>query len=179
MKEWIKLLILGAVSLIFGIYVLGNAVAASMAVATITGVLLLIAGGFQFIGGFSVEGLVSKIFALAMGALMLVLGASFVFNPLEGVVSLTLLVLILLAVSGIVRMAFAWQMRETPFFWAMLISGALSVFLAGYILVNFATVGPSVLGILLGIEMVFNGAGLIVMALFVRTVGDKVANLKK
>jgi uncharacterized membrane protein HdeD (DUF308 family) len=165
--------------LIFGIYVLGNAVAASMAVATITGVLLLIAGGFQFIGGFSVEGLVSKIFALAMGALMLVLGASFVFNPLEGVVSLTLLVLILLAVSGIVRMAFAWQMRETPFFWAMLISGALSVFLAGYILVNFATVGPSVLGILLGIEMVFNGAGLIVMALFVRTVGDKVASLKK
>ena len=50
----------------------------------------------------------------------------------------------------------------------MLISGALSVLLAGYIWANFETASISILGIMLGIELLFNGWGLIVMGLFAR-----------
>ena len=170
MKEWVKWLVLGILSVVFGVIVLGNAVAASLALTTITGILFLVSGGFQVVAGFTAESTGQKVFAIALGALMVILGLSFITNPLEGTISLALLVLILLAASGVVRILFAWRMKETPFFWPMLISGALSVLLAAYILANFAAAAPELLGILLGIELIFNGAGLVVLAFFIRTV---------
>ncbi|MCB1512683.1 MAG: DUF308 domain-containing protein, partial [Hyphomicrobiaceae bacterium] len=115
----------------------------------------------------------NKLFSIALGALMVLVGASFLFNPLSGVISLALLVVIMLAASGAVRIVFSWRMKETPFYWPMLISGALSVLLAAYILANFATASTQLLGILLGVELIFNGAGLIVLGFFIRNIRDR------
>ncbi len=171
MKDWVKWLLLGLVSVVFGVFVLGNAAMASLAVTTLTGALFVLSGGFQIAGGFAAESTGSKVFSILLGVLMVLLGLSFLFNPFEGTISLALLVLILLAASGITRIVFSWRMRNTAFFWPMLISGALSVLLAAYILANFATVGPQLLGILLGVELLLNGAGLIVLSFFIRTLG--------
>ncbi|MFT7592803.1 MAG: uncharacterized membrane protein HdeD (DUF308 family) [Paracoccaceae bacterium] len=172
MKEWVKWLALGILSIVFGVVVLGNTVVASMAVTTITGAMLLLSGIFQIIGGLSAEGMGSKVLSLAMGVLMAFLGLSFLFNPLEGAISLALLIMILLMASGIVRIVFSMQMRGTPFFMPMLVSGALSLVLAAYIWMNFETASVSILGVLLGVELLFNGAGLVLLAFFIRTVGQ-------
>lgn len=169
MKTWIKWLIVGVLSVLFGLFVLGNPIAASIAVTTLAGVLFAISGGFQLFAGFGEEGGMAKALGIGLGLLMLLLGLSLMFNPLEGVISLAALVTILFAASGITRLLSAFQMRETPFFWPMLISGGLSVLLAGYILANFFEIAPSLLGILLGIELLFNGMGLIALAFFLRT----------
>lgn len=171
MKPWGKWLLLGLVSVGFGVIALGNTVAASMAVTTVTGLLLLITGGVQIAAGVTGDTLGHRIFAIALGLLMTFLGLSFLFNPLEGAISLAAVVMILLAASGSVRIVFAWWMRSTTFFWPMLISGALSVLLAAFIWANFATASVRILGILLGVELLFNGAGLIVVALFLRMLG--------
>lgn len=168
MKIWVKWLVLGVLSLAFGVFVLANPIAASIGVTTLAGIMFALAGGFQIFGGFAEDGLFAKLMGIALGILMLILGFSFMFNPLEGVLSLAMLVMILFAASGIVRLVSSFQMRETAFFWPMLLSGALTILLAAYILANFATVAPELLGILLGIELLFNGAGLIVLAMFLR-----------
>ncbi|MDW4549698.1 DUF308 domain-containing protein [Defluviimonas sp. D31] len=173
MKEWLKYLLLGVLSVVFGVIVLGNTFAASLAVTTLTGAVFLVSGAFQIVGGFSAEGAASKFFSILLGALMAFLGVSFLFNPLEGVISLAFLIVILLISSGIVRIVFSWRMQGTRFFWPMLISGALSVLLGGYILANFATASVNILGILLGIELLFNGAGFVVMAFFLRAMGGR------
>lgn len=173
MKEWMKWLVLGVLSLIFGMVVLGNAAVASLAVTSLTGVLLLLSGGFQIAGGFSAESTGSMVLSIAMGALLALLGLSFLFNPLEGMISLALLVLILLAAGGVLRLLFAWRMQDTRFFWPMLVSGVLSILLAAYIWVNFAVAGPQLLGLMLGVELLFNGAGLIILAFFMRTIGNQ------
>ncbi|MDU9003104.1 HdeD family acid-resistance protein [Sedimentitalea todarodis] len=169
MKTWTKWLIVGVLSVLFGLFVLANPVAASIAVTTLAGVLFAISGGFQLFAGFGEEGGMSKALGIGLGLLMLLLGLSLMFDPLEGVLSLATLVTILFAASGITRLISAFQMRETPFFWPMLISGGLSVLLAGYILAHFFEIAPSLLGILLGIELLFNGMGLIALAFFLRT----------
>lgn len=169
MKTWLKWLLLGIVSVLFGIYALRNAVAASMAVTTLTGILFLALGAFQLIAGFSESATGHKILSIVLGVLMVLIGWSFVSNPLEGTISLALLVTILLAASGIVRLSLAYLMKQTRFFWPMLLSGALSVLLAGYILANFSIASVALLGILLGIELLFNGSGLIALAFFLRT----------
>lgn len=168
MKDWVKFLALGILSIAFGVFVLGAPVVASFAVTTVTGVLLLVIGGLQVVGGFSGEGFFQKAFAILMGVVMVILGWSFLANPLEGTISLALMVMILLGVSGIVRLIFSWRMRQTQFFWPMLISGAASVLLAAYIWMNFAAASVALLGIMLGVELLFNGFGLILLALFVR-----------
>ena len=84
--------------------------------------------------------------------------------------SLTLLVTILFAASGIARLITSFQMRATAFFWPMLISGALTLLLVGYIGANFFEVAPGLLGVLLGIELIFNGIGLVVLAFFLRKI---------
>lgn len=167
MDNWMKWLAVGALSVLLGILALGNAVAASVAVTLVTGLFFVVAGAVQVVVGFQ-DGGGHRILPVLLGALMLLLGVSFIANPLEGTVSLALVVTILIAASGVLRLALSWAMRASPYFWAMLLSGALSVLLAGYILANFAAVSVALLGLLLGIELIFNGAGLIVLSLFMR-----------
>ena len=56
MKTWVKWLILGVLSIIFGFFVLANPFAASLAVTTLAGILFLAAGAFQVFVGFGEEG---------------------------------------------------------------------------------------------------------------------------
>ena len=84
MSDWIKWLLLGLLSIAFGIFVLGAPVVASVAVTVVTGVLLLISGALQVVGGFTVGGTGNKILSLIMGAVMLFLGWSFLDHPLQG-----------------------------------------------------------------------------------------------
>jgi uncharacterized membrane protein HdeD (DUF308 family) len=169
MKEWLKWLLLGLLSVVFGIYILGNAVFASAAIASVIGILLLVSGGFQIVAGFTAEGTGSKLFGVILGILTAYIGVSFLHNPFAGMVSLTMLVLVMFAAAGFLRVIFAFNLKETMFFWPMLITGAVSILLAGYLFSNFASVSTVLLGTLLGIEMLFNGFGLIVLGLASRT----------
>ncbi len=171
MSDWIKWLLLGLLSIAFGVFALGNAIAASIAVTVVTGVLLLIAGAMQVVGGFTVEGAGNKILSLIMGAVMLFLGWNFWSQPLEGTITLAIVMLILFLAGGIARVILSFQMRGTQYFWPTMISGILSIILAG-IIWSYAAENKAVLlellGILLGIEMLFNGFGLVFMAFFVK-----------
>ncbi len=170
MKIWVKWLVMGVLSLAFGFLVLANPVAASVTVTVLAGIMFALAGGIQILAGMGGITAGSRMMGYALGLLMLFLGASLMFRPLDGVISLAALVTIIFAASGIARLITARHMRETAFFWPMLLSGALSVLLAGYITANFFEIAPSLLGLLLGIELLFNGTGLILLAFFLRAI---------
>jgi uncharacterized membrane protein HdeD (DUF308 family) len=170
MKLWTKWLIAGILSILFGIFVLANPVAASVAVTVVAGITFALIGGIQIFAGMGSDETGSKIMGVGLGVLMILLGISLLFRPLEGILSLATVATILIGANGLLRLMTSWQMRQTPMFWPMLISGAVSILLAGYILANFFEVAPQLLGILLGVELLFNGAGLIALALFLRTV---------
>ena len=171
MSDWVKWLLLGLLSIAFGIFVLGAPVVASIAVTVVTGVLLLVSGVLQVVGGFTVEGTGNKILSLIMGAVMLFLGWSFLDHPLQGTLTLATVMLILFMAGGIARVILSFQMKGTQFFWPTMISGILSIILAGIIWTYVGSepqVLLSILGIFLGIEMLFNGFGLVFMAFFVK-----------
>ncbi|WP_172329996.1 HdeD family acid-resistance protein [Mangrovicoccus sp. HB161399] len=179
MKTWLKWLLVGAISAAFGILALSNTVLASVSVTILTAILLSAAGVFQIVAGITDQRLGNKIWNVVLGALMLFLGISFWSNPLEGAISLALLVTILIASGGILRMFLAWQMRKTQYFWAMLVSGAVSILLAALIFADFETLSVQILGIFLGIELLFNGISLMVLAFFLRRHPELLERFKK
>lgn len=176
MSDWLKWLLMGLLSIVFGVIVLGAPVVASLAIVTLTGVLLLCAGAFQIVGGISIEGTGNKILAILMGVIMVFLGWSFLSHPLAGTVTLATAFLILFAAGGIARIILSFQMRGTGLFVPTLVSGLLSLALAVWVW-SYASAEPAVLrgllGTLLGIEMLFNGFGLLFMALFLRSGGQQ------
>lgn len=169
MKDWLKWLLLGVLSIAFGVFVLGAPVVASIAVTVSTGILFLISGGAQIVGGFTAEGVMTKIFGVLLGVLMAFLGWSFLSNPLAGTLSLATLVMILFLITGIARVLWSFQMRGTGYFLPMLLSGVLTLALAVYLFTNASVaLAASLLGILLGIELLLNGIGLVFLGLFLR-----------
>ena len=171
MSESTKWILMGILTIVLGAIVLGNTAVASVAVAVMAGAMLLIAGGLQVVGGFSIETFWGKVFAWVMGVLMLLLGWSLLAHPLQGVISLSLAILILLVAGGIVRIIVSFRMSGTSFFWPMLLSGVLSLVLAGIIWSN-AKAEPAtlfnLLGLLMGIEMLLDGFGLVFLGLFTK-----------
>lgn len=173
MSKWFKWLGIGLIMVVFGIFVLANPFAASLAIEQLVGALFLLTGIMQIVVAFREESVWSRIGALALGALALLLGLSFLVNPLSGIISLVTLVTAILLASGVVRLVLAYRMKATRFFWSMLVSGAVSILLALYIIANFASVSGSLLGILMGIEMILNGVAMIVIAFFIRTASGR------
>ncbi|PTQ74940.1 HdeD family acid-resistance protein [Celeribacter persicus] len=164
-KIWVGI---GVLTFLFGLLALGNAVVASLAITIMLGTLFAIAGVAQLWAGFSGAVHDNRIFALLWGLLSLLIGVSFIANPVEGTVSLTMVVTGFLLASGVIRLLMAWRMRESRLFWTLLLSGAVTVFLAGYIMSDFAAISLSLLGILLGVELLVDGAGLVGFGLFLR-----------
>jgi uncharacterized membrane protein HdeD (DUF308 family) len=168
MSDWFKWMLLGVLSIIFGVLALNHAVVFSLAITTVVGALFLISGIIQAVAGFWDEGMGSKALSILLGLVMALLGYSFLANPLSGTISLALLVTIFIAAGGVLRLMFAFQMKGSPVFWGMILSGILSLGLAIFILFNPAAT-VALLGILLGVELIFNGIGLVALGLWKRT----------
>jgi uncharacterized membrane protein HdeD (DUF308 family) len=165
MKTSTKFFWLGVLIIALGVFVLFNAMIASLAIVTVTGIFLLLGGALQIAVGFSAEGLGNRVLTWCLGGLSVFLGWSFMANPLAGIISLSTFLLILLAASGIVQILFAFRVRGTRFFWPLLLAGAVSVVLA-IILLSSPGATLVLLGTLLGIQMLSSGASLTMMGMF-------------
>jgi len=171
MSQSLKWFLASLMMLTFGFVVLGNAVTASMAVVTFTGVLLLLGGALQIAVGFWTEGGANRLLAWMLGGLTLFLGWSFLANPLEGVLSLSTLIVLLLVAAGIVQIVFSFRLSGTRFFWILIASGALSLILA-FVLFSSPEAALKLLGIVLGVQLVSIGASFFSMGMFLRGKGE-------
>jgi uncharacterized membrane protein HdeD (DUF308 family) len=151
----------GIVLIVGGVLALLAPYAVSIAITLIVGVSFLLGGLLNAWAAISfADGrLANGIFAV----LGLFLGISFLADPLGGLISLTVLVGLLFLVSGAVRLWLAWAGRDNPAFWLLVVSGAVSVLLGGLILSDVGG-ATAFLGILLGIELLFAGIGLVTLS---------------
>jgi uncharacterized membrane protein HdeD (DUF308 family) len=157
MGNWLFLVVLGILSIIAGILAILNPFPASFVAVKLAGWAFLIIGGLQIIEAFRATGWGGRIWALAIGVLALIAGINLLGEPLAGMVSLTLVLAILFLVSGIVKLIAGWQIKNAQYRLAVLLSGIASLVLGFIILSNFPVSAITVLGILLGVELISNG----------------------
>jgi uncharacterized membrane protein HdeD (DUF308 family) len=153
----IALVVLGSVSILF-------AVATTMVTVVFLGAVLLTAGIFEAIKSFKINKWSTFFLHLFLSVLYVVAGGFIILNPVINALSLTILVAMLFLVSGIVKIIFSFAKNLPHRFW-LLLSGILSVILGILIIKEWPTTGLWVIGMLLGVDLVFAGWTWIMLSL--------------
>lgn len=166
MKHWILLLIAGVVAIAGGILALFNPIAATLTATTIVAWLFLIMGALQIVATLGAMSLGARIWTAALGALAIVIGSWILGNPVAGTMALTWTIGLLFFVEGVVKLVLAFATRGTPYFWALLLSGAVSVLLGGMILARFPASALTIPGIILAIDLISTGVSMVALALY-------------
>ncbi len=112
----------------------------------------------------SVPVLIGAGFALVAGILLLT-------YPMTGVITLTLLLTAFFFVDGVSRIVTSWQYRPLKGWGWLFFSGLISVALAVMITMGLPTSAVWVIGIYLGVYLLFVGISLITLSCYVKKEG--------
>lgn len=167
-SSWAWMALLAVISIIGGLLALFNPFVATLTATLLAGWVFAIMGVVQIIQSFQVRGWGGFLWALLFGVLSVLVGIALIRNPLAGMVSLTLLVAVLFLVTGIIKIMFSFSLRPMSMWGWVLLSGIVSLALGIMILANFPWAAASVLGILLGVELLSSGILYLLVALGVR-----------
>ena len=156
-RGWI--VALGIVYVIAGLIALGSIVMATIATVFVVGIMMLIAGVAEVFHAFQIKTWGSFLLWLLLGALYIVAGLLTFENPLLAAALLTLLLGVALIASGIMRIVLAFSMKEgMPWIWVV-VSGVITLLLGLIILAHWPVSSLYNLGLFLGIDLIFAGAG--------------------
>jgi uncharacterized membrane protein HdeD (DUF308 family) len=148
---------------------LANPFAASLAVTAFIGILFLLGGIAQAWLTFRAVDSEHRLSHGVIALLNIVVGVWLLANPLSGTVSLTLVVGALFLIVGIVRLIVGLRLPRSamrPLLW---LSGIASIVIGVLVFSDFQDAASSLLGLLLGVQLLFDGFGLIVFGISSRT----------
>jgi len=166
--KWGWIVALGVVYTVAGFIALGSVMMATVASVFLVGVMMLIAGVGEVVGAFQMKSWGKFILWMLLGALYIVAGFSAFENPLLAAAFLTLLLGAALVASGIMRVFLAFSMKaQTMWVW-VLISGLITLLLGVVILAHWPISSLYILGLFLGIDLIFAGTSWISIGLGLR-----------
>ena len=157
-------IVMSLLSIIGGVIALMNPVFASGIATILVAWLFVFFGALQVIVGFRVEGTGAKIWTILLGALAVYLGVTILGHPLKGMMVLTSMIAILCLGGGAAKIALSFALEDRRFFWLVLLSGIASLAVGVIIFMNWPISAVSALGILLGIQLLSDGASSLAMA---------------
>ena len=157
--KWGWIVALGVVYVIAGFIALGSVAMATVASVLVVGVMMIVAGIAELINAFQIKTWGKFLVWALLGVLYIIAGFVTFENPLLAAALLTLFLGASLFASGIVRIFLAFSMkREMPWVWVAL-SGVITLLLGLIILAHWPVNSVYILGIFLGIDLIFAGAG--------------------
>src|SRR6478672_5429341 len=99
--KWLWLVALGVALIVLGTILLGSPVIATLATVTTLGILILLGGAMEVVGAFWCQEWSGFFLALLSGILGVVVGLMLLGNPIQGGVTLTVLLATFLFVGGL------------------------------------------------------------------------------
>jgi uncharacterized membrane protein HdeD (DUF308 family) len=170
-RHWRQFLVEGIILVLLGVAAIVVPSIASLAVAIFLGWLFLVGG---------VVGLVTTIvgrdapgfwWSLTSAIVAIIAGCLLIGWPVRGIVSLTLVLIAFLIADGFLTILFSLEHRRSlSRRWGWLFAnGILDLLLAALIIWALPGSAVWVLGLIVGIDLVFGGYSLVVMAIAART----------
>ena len=169
-RHWGWYLVEGIVLVALGVAAVLIPVVATLAVTLVLGWILLISGVIGLITTFRATGAPGFTWSLISGILGVIVGLLLLGWPFQGTLSLTAVLIAFLLIEGIATILYALEHRRGLFGrWGWLFaSGIVDVILAVILIISLPGAALWALGLLVGINLIFGGWVLILMALFAR-----------
>jgi uncharacterized membrane protein HdeD (DUF308 family) len=161
-------LALGVVSVIIGILAIVYPEIATWKVVLVLGVLLVVAGVVEVVHAVLVRNLRGFALHLLGAALYLIVGLFILEDPDRAAVVLTLLLAAAFFVGGVLRIVFSCIAQLPAWPWVLL-NGVVNLFLGVLIWRGWPDSSLWVIGLFVGIDLLFHGWSWIMLALTVRT----------
>jgi uncharacterized membrane protein HdeD (DUF308 family) len=157
----IALVVLGTAAILFPGY-------GSLAGARIFGWIMLFSGISTAVHAFRASGLGLALLQGLIAIAYTLAGVWLLSNPLAGVATLTLVLIVVLLVQGIIALIEAFQIRPAEGWGWMLVSGISSIVLAIMLKMEFPSSALWAIGLLVGVSLAIHGWSFIAMALGTR-----------
>lgn len=169
-RHWKFFLAEGIILIILGLAAILVPLIATLTFTIFFGWLLLISGVVGLFSTFRMHPAPGFWWSLISAILAIVVGILLIGWPVRGALSLTLVLIIFFLIEGIASIMFAIEYRrDLPARWGwMVASGVVDLILAALIFAQFPSSALWAIGLLLGINLVFGGTTLIIMALDAR-----------
>ncbi len=168
-EHWQLFLIQGILLVILGALAIAVPVIASVAVAAFVGWLLFFAGLFRAMSLFRAPHAPGYWTSLLFSILTAILGLIIALFPLQGAITLTMVLTAYFIVHGISSFFLAFSIRGGTGRWVLLfIGGIIDLALAALVISGWPTTSVFILGLYVGINLLFTGFALIFASLDAR-----------
>ncbi|MDO4587162.1 MAG: HdeD family acid-resistance protein [Planctomycetia bacterium] len=155
-KNWFPFLLLGITLIVLGFLAIGSTFFATILTIAAIGVFLMIGGIMQILNSFYTGRWSGFFLHLALGILYLVVGFMLLDAPMLNAITLTFLLAGFFIVVGLFRIIGSLSTQFPGWGWA-LFSGTITFLLGVLIYKHWPSSGLWVIGLFVGIEMIFSG----------------------
>ncbi len=166
--KWGWIVALGALFMLAGVVALSCVVTATASAVFVIGIMMMMGGVAEIIAAFSVKEWGKFLLWMLLGVLYIAAGFIALEHPIQTATILTLMLGIALVAGGVLRLVLAFQMKESASWGWVALSGIITLLLGAMIIAQWPASGIFVLGIFLGIDLIFIGSGWITMGLALR-----------
>jgi len=170
-EHWGWLIALGGLTMLGGVLALLVPALSALAIELVLGALLIAEGALETVHAFRVRRWRGMLWRLLGALVALVAGGLLLSHPTAGVLGITLIVGAFFVAAGIVKLVLAYQVHPVRGWGWLGFHGVLSTLLGGLILCGWPWAAPGVLGLLVGIDLLFSGWWLVMLGLMSRAAG--------
>jgi uncharacterized membrane protein HdeD (DUF308 family) len=167
-------LVLGILLIVVGVIAVGSAFITAIASILFFGILLMISGGVQVINAFMGRSWRGFFLHLLAGLLELIVGWLMIEQPLHFAAAVTLFLAVAFVVGGVMRIIVALRDRFADWEWVLL-NGVISLVLGIAIWRRWPEDSIWVIGLFVGIDIIFSGWSWVMLGLMVKAPGPKPA----
>ena len=173
-RDWWWFLLLGILLLIGGVAALSCPIFSSVVMVMVLGIVLIVSGIATIIGAFWAGKWSAFFLQLLVGILYVMAGFAIRDAPLESTALLTLFIAAFFIVVGAFRIAVALIERFPQWGWA-LFNGVVTLLVGVIIYDSFPNSALWLIGLVVGLELLFNGISWIMLSLAIRRANEEAA----
>ena len=176
-KSWKLLLTAGIISVVLGAVAIIVPPLASVTITYLVGILLLI-GAVAFVAEAISRGSTGhRIWSALLAVLYVFAGVWLIINPVSGTITLTLILAVFFLLIGALRLIAGIASRgKVPNAGWTIVNGVLSIVIAVLVIGELPSSAAWAIGLLVGIQLLFDGIALIVAAMAGKQLAESGSN---
>jgi uncharacterized membrane protein HdeD (DUF308 family) len=152
-----RLMVAGVLMLVLGVVAIIVPAVASVATAIFIGWILVIASAFDLANALAVDHGGRKALRIVLAVITFAAGLYLIVAPLDGVFTLTVVLVIWFLAVGTARVIVAIAERGVPGWGMTLVSGAISILLGVLIAEELPSSADWAIGLIVGVDLLFSG----------------------